>query len=113
MTSTERIVIDCARSWRSARDAGKPSQPALYARLKLVGGGILVPVLDSLFRLVEAALQRRLCAGAPRQLGMVGDEPHLLHLLSNPNAAQRWRPLEIALASTRILLCDLDHPLHC
>jgi hypothetical protein len=102
------LVVDAVRSWRSARNAGRPRQPALYARLKLARAGLLAPVFDGLLGLLEAELRRPLRAGAPRDSGLVGDERRLLDLLAASAPAQPFSPLEAALCSTRILLREWE-----
>ena len=55
-------VVDGARCWRLARDAGDPAQPTLYKRLERWGAGLLAPVIDSVMSLFESGFGRRFLA---------------------------------------------------
>lgn len=106
-----RTIIDSARNWRIARDAGDPVQPSLYKRLERLGAGLLAPVLDSVMTLFEAGFRRRFRAGDPSDAGFTRDEYHLLALLEGKDAAssEPFDPslagtMRIALRSARIML---------
>lgn len=106
-----RAVIDGARSWRIARDAGDPVQPSLYKRLERWGAGLLAPVLDSVMSLFEAGFRRRFRAGHPSDDGFTYDEQNLLAMLDGKGVASAdgFDPglsatMRIALRSARIML---------
>lgn len=103
------ILIDAARCWRQARDAGVPIQPRLSRALAAHDCAMLAPVLDSLCLLYETALGRPLAVG--EALTLSGDERLLLGLLdgSRPRACitctdGAGSALDCALCSTRIML---------
>jgi hypothetical protein len=104
------VVLEAARCWRAARDAGKAIQPSLFAMLAKRGGGVLAPVFDSLMTLCEAALGRRLRVGSDAVL--TSDEHLLLDLLAAPDRAGDYSrggagiasALGCALRSTRIMM---------
>jgi hypothetical protein len=50
------LIMTAARCWRTARDAGEPVQPSLYAALTPYGYEMLAPIFDSLMTLGEACL---------------------------------------------------------
>ena len=107
-------IIDSARNWRIARDAGDPVQPSLYRRLEKLGAGLLAPVLDSVMTLFEAGFRRRFRAGHPADAGFTRDEYHLLALLEGQQAelSERFDPnlastMRVALRSARIMLLSV------
>jgi len=107
-------IIDSARNWRIARDAGDPVQPSLYRRLERFGAGLLAPVLDSVMALFEAGFRRRFRAGSPMDSGFSRDECDLLALLEGADASAigRFDPslastMRIALNSARIMLSSV------
>ena len=75
------LLLDAARCWRRARDAGPRVQPTLYAQLEPHGCGIMAPVFDGLFVATEAGLGRPLEVGAEGQATITGDEIALLTVL--------------------------------
>lgn len=103
------LVIDAARCWREARNAGQSVQPRLFTALARDGHGILAPVLDSLMHLYELALCRPLQTGISHLLS--GDEAMLLDLLFGSRRRQTSLPsrdaaghmLDCAIESTRIM----------
>jgi len=104
------VVLDAARCWRAARDAGRTVQPCLFATLRAHGGEMLAPVFDSLMALYESALGRRLRVGEGAVVSE--DEQLLLNLLGGSQQACT-RPersdgmvvaLRCALCSTRIMM---------
>jgi len=107
-------IIDGARCWRLAQDAGEPVQPSLYKRLERWGAGLLAPVLDSVISLFEAGFQRRFHAGNLSDAGFTHDEHYLLALLEDGGATaiDRFDPtlastMRIALRSARIMLLSV------
>jgi len=107
-------IIDSARNWRIARDAGDPVQPSLYRRLERFGAGLLAPVFDSVMTLFEAGFRRRFRAGGLLDIGLSRDEHHLLALLEGADARtiERFDPslastMRIALSSARIMLLSV------
>ncbi len=109
-----RAVIDGARSWRIARDAGEPIQPSLYKRLERWGAGLLAPVLDSVMTLFEAGFRRRFRAGRPSDTDFTYDEHRLLALLdgqqvvaNDPFDPSLLSTMRIALHSARIMLMSV------
>lgn len=107
-------VIDGARYWRLARDAGEPVQPSLYKRLERWGAGLLAPVLDSVMSLFEAGFRQRFHAGDLSDAGFTHDEHYLLALLEDggANSIDRFDPslastMRIALHSARIMLLSV------
>jgi hypothetical protein len=101
------IIVDAARCWRVARDAGGAVQVALYARLAPLGLGILAPVFDSLLRLFEHSARRAFRPGEAGAQALSGDEQHLLRLLAKDDV-ERAPLLRIAIQSTRIMLRLVD-----
>jgi len=107
-------IIDSARNWRIARDAGDQVQPSLYRRLERFGVGLLAPVFDSVMTLFEAGFRRRFRAGNLLDIGLSHDEHHLLALLEGADASaiERFDPnlastMRIALGSARIMLLSV------
>jgi hypothetical protein len=108
-------IIEGARSWRIARDAGEPVQVSLYRRLESLGAGLLAPVLDSVMMLFEARFGRRFQAGGPSDTAFTRDELHLLDMLEDDDAAppaDQFHPdlasmMRIALRSMRIMLLSV------
>jgi len=107
-------IIDSARNWRVARDAGDQVQPSLYRRLERFGAGLLAPVVDSVMTLFEAGFRRRFRAGNLLDIGLSCDERHLLALLEGTDASaiERFDPnlastMRIALNSARIMLLSV------
>jgi hypothetical protein len=107
-------IIDGARCWRLARDAGDPVQPTLYKRLERWGAGLLAPVFDSVMSLFEVGFRRRFKAGSLSDAGFTHDEHYLLALLEGGGAApiERFDPtlastMRIALRSARIMLLSV------
>lgn len=108
-TALAAILIDAARCWRQARDAGHPIQPCLARVLAAHDCTMLAPVLDSLCLFYEAALGRPLAVGEAPAISE--DEHLLLGLLdgSRPRAClgcadSAASALDCALCSTRIML---------
>jgi hypothetical protein len=107
-------IIDSARNWRVARDAGDPVQPSLYRRLERFGAGLLAPVFDSVMSLFEAGFRRRFRAGNLLDIGFSRDEHHLVALLegSDTTAFELFDPslanaMRVALHSARIMLLSV------
>jgi len=107
-------IIDSARNWRIARDAGDPVQPSLYRRLEWLGAGLLAPIVDSVMTLFETGFRRRFRAGNLSDIGFSRDEYHLLALLEGTDAAaiERFDPnlastMRVALRSARIMLLSV------
>lgn len=107
------LVRAATRSWRSARDNGKPVQAALYRALDVHRGGLLAPVFASLIELYESCLGRPIRAGGPDPASISIDEHRLLGLLDGSrdirtllDAANSGlaRALRIAVQSTRIMI---------
>ncbi|MCG2841610.1 hypothetical protein L6Q21_11525 [Sandaracinobacter sp. RS1-74] len=106
----DALLTAAARCWSAARGIGAAPQPRLHHLLAPSDCGVLAPVLDSLMRLLEAALGRPFAAGG--RSGMSGDE-RLLIALMNGSAKGRScgncpegvaRALDCAICSTRIML---------
>jgi hypothetical protein len=107
-------IIDSARNWRVARDAGDPVQPSLYRRLERFGAGLLAPVLDSVMTLFEAGFRRRFGAGSLLDTGFSRDENRLVALLEGTDAtafdlfdSSLLGTMRIALHSARIMLLSV------
>ena len=107
-------IIDSARNWRVARDAGNPVQPSLYRRLERFGAGLLAPVFDSVMTLFEAGFRRSFIAGNLLDIGFSRDERDLLALREGADASaiERFDPslastMRIALNSARIMLLSV------
>ena len=107
-------IIDSARNWRIARDAGDPVQPSLYRRLEQWGAGLLAPVVDSVMTLFESGFRRRFRAGNLLDAGFSRDEFLLLALLEGADTAaiERFDPnlastMRVALRSARIMLLSV------
>lgn len=107
-------VVDGARCWRLARDAGDPAQPTLYKRLERWGAGLLAPVIDSVMSLFESGFGRRFRAGSLSEPRFTHDEHYLLALLEDGGATpiDRFDPtmvstMRIALRSARIMLLSV------
>jgi hypothetical protein len=72
----ERLLVDAARAWHSARRRGEPPGPALRRLLATERAETAAAPLD--------AMLRALCQGAPRAVGcelcprLVGAEPSIL-----------------------------------
>jgi hypothetical protein len=58
------LLVDAARSWGRARQAGRPVQPCVFRTLCARDCGLAAPAVDSLMVLCEAALRRPLALGA-------------------------------------------------
>jgi hypothetical protein len=111
------IVLEAARGWRAARDAGHFAQPRLFQILLAHGCDVLAPVFDSLMALCESALGRRLRVGNG---STVSDDEHLL--LDLLDGSKRTRAcldcedgiataLDCALCSTRFMMrLTFDQP---
>lgn len=78
-TTAAGILVEAARCWRGARDAGRSVQPSLALALDPYGCAMLAPVLDSLILFYEAALGRPIAVGSAAALS--GDECLLLGLV--------------------------------
>lgn len=107
-------IIDSARHWRIARDAGDPVQPSLYRRLERFGAGLLAPVFDSVMSLFEAGFRRDFRAGNLLDIGFSRDEHHLVALLegADTTAFELFDPslasaMRVALRSARIMLLSV------
>jgi hypothetical protein len=115
-TAPAAILVDAARCWREARDAGDPIQPCLSRVLAEQGCEMLAPVLDSLCLFYESALGRRMNVGEAMTLSE--DEHRLLGMVdgSRPRAClacaqSAGHTLDCALCSTRIMLAlTLGYP---
>jgi hypothetical protein len=104
------IVLEAARGWRAARDAGHFVQPRLFQILLAHGCDVLAPVFDSLMALCESALGRRLRVGDG---GTVSEDEHLLLELLDGSKHTRASldcedgiatALDCALCSTRFMM---------
>ena len=107
-------IIDSARNWRIARDAGAPVQPSLYRRLERFGAGLLAPVFDSVMTLFEAGFRQPFRAGSLLDIGFSHDENRLVALLEGADATafEQFDPgllgtMRIALYSARIMLLSV------
>ena len=108
------LLRAATRSWRSARDNGRPVQVALYRALDAHRGGVLAPVFASLIELYESCLGRPIRAGGPDPASISTDESRLLGLLDGSrdiktlvlDAANSGlaRAMRIAVQSTRIMM---------
>jgi hypothetical protein len=115
-TAPAAILIDAARCWREACDAGDPIQPCLSRTLAAHDCAMLAPVLDSLCLFYESALGRPMAVG--HALALSEDEHLLLGLVdgSRPRAClgcaqAAAHTLDCALCSTRIMLAlTLGYP---
>ena len=108
-TAPAAILIDAARCWRKACDAGDPVQPCLSRTLAAHDCAMLAPVLDSLCLFYECVLGRPMTVG--EALTLSDDEHLLLGLVdgSRPRAClgctqTTAQTLDCALCSTRIML---------
>lgn len=105
-----QVITRSLRSWRSARDEGKATQPHLFRALERKGWAVLVPVMDSLFHFYEAAIGRKLKVGQTHR--MSSDEGLLIDVVSIARPcrgilgcdAERALRLDCALCSARIML---------
>jgi len=113
-SSAASLLRAATRSWRSARDNGRPVQVALYQALDAHRGGILAPVFASLIELYESCFERPIHVGGPHPTSFSTDELRLLLLLDGSrdigtvmldavNAALA-RAMRIAVRSTRIMM---------
>lgn len=84
------VIVNAARCWRTARDAGQPAQQRLHALLAPMGYDMLALVFDSIMTLGECCLGRALCRGCP--FGPDGDEALLCRLMSDPTTLGRLPP---------------------
>ena len=108
------LLRAATRSWRTARDNGRPVQVALYRALDVHRGGLLAPVFASLIELYESCLGRPIRAGGPDPTSLSMDEHRLLDLLDGSrdiktvalDAANSGvaRAMRIAVRSTRIMM---------
>jgi|SRR5690606_21040454 len=104
------ILVEAARCWRKARDAGQSVQPCLYRALAPHDCEMLAPVFDSLMTLCENALGRQVAVGEAATLS--SDEHMLLNMIdgSKPRRACIDCPesaatsLDCAICSTRIMM---------
>jgi len=109
-SSISTLLIDAARCWRSARDAGDPAQPSLTRVLRKYASEMLAPCLDSLMSLSQAALGRPLRVGDRRAIS--ADERLLLELFSGAKNSRTCMDcgaglataLDCALCSARIMV---------
>lgn len=106
------ILIDAARCWREARDAGHPIQPRLSRMLILHDCTILAPVLDSLIRFYEIVLGRPISTG--RSIMLSEDERLLLALIDGSQHRKSTDGMvtafACALGSTRIMMMMATEP---
>ena len=107
------LLRAATRSWRGARDNGKPVQEALYRALDAHRSGLLAPVFASLIELYESCLGRPIRAGGLDHASLSTDEHRLLGLLDGSrdiktvlDAASSGlaRAMRIAVQSTRIMM---------
>jgi hypothetical protein len=104
------LITNALRDWQRASKAGIPVMPYLFAALAEQICALLSPVLDSLFRFYEAALERPLVTGDAERLS--DDETLLLVLVSQPDltahrldcSAGIVQGFDCALCSTRLML---------
>lgn len=109
-TRATDILVGAARCWREARDSGRSIQPALAQRLARHDCAILAPVLDSLIRFYESALDRAIAVGDTMRLsedehlliGLIDGSRSLACCIDCPDRAAG--ALDCALCSTRIML---------
>lgn len=98
--SSEALMIEAARCWWSARNAGVAAMPRLYALLCSKDWPMLAPVFDSLMRLIEESLNRPFEIGRTAEVSV--DERLLAGLMrETPSFAT---PLASALYSLRVVL---------
>lgn len=110
--SSSSLILAATRSWRRARDSGRPVQPALFETLDGLRLGILAPVFAGLIGAYEACVGRPIRVGGPSPADPSPDESRLLALLEDPGegeAANAADPslcgtLPVALRSTRIMM---------
>jgi len=113
--ATPSLIAAAARSWRSARDDGRPVQAALFATLDRYRCGVLAPVFASLMALYETCAGRRIRVGRFDGAPLSNDEHILVDLLDGPADGQRMTlhaaadpglstAMRIALRSTRIMI---------
>ncbi|MBV1690066.1 hypothetical protein KRR38_20865 [Novosphingobium sp. G106] len=109
--SASRVLITNAlRDWHDARQTGAPVMPYLFASLHGPACALLAPVLDSLFRFYQAALNRTPVTGQTECLS--DDEALLLALISRAEFKHETfdcpigiaRGFDCALCSARIML---------
>jgi hypothetical protein len=106
------LTLAATRSWRSARDDGRPAQAALFQALDAYRCGILAPVFASLIAFYESFSGRPIRVGGPGPAGPSADEHHLLVLLEGPGEGGTCDApdtglagaMRIALRSTRIMI---------
>lgn len=79
------LLIEVARCWRDARDAGVRVQPRLSRLLSSRNLAMLAPVFDSLLRFFEQALGRSVATGWHTA---ISEDEHLLLNLVQDNG--RW-----------------------
>jgi hypothetical protein len=104
------FITKALRYWHRASRAGIPVMPFLFGALGGQSCALLSPVLDSLFRFYEAALERPLVIGDAERLS--DDESLLLVLVSHPELSGHRlacpsgivEGLDCALCSARIML---------
>jgi hypothetical protein len=104
------FITKALRDWQSASIAGVPVMPYLFVALDGQSCALLSPVLDSLFRFYQAALERPLVVGDAGRLS--DDEKLLLVLVSRPDLSGQKldcpagiaRGFNCALCSARIML---------
>lgn len=86
----EAMVMQAARLWREARNAGDPVQPVLHALFASHGYDMLAATFDSVMTLCESRFDRSLCTGCP--LAPSADERLLCRLLAFPEDLSRIAP---------------------
>lgn len=99
-TSREALMIEAARCWRRARNAGVAAMPKLYALMYSKGWPMLAPAFDSLMRLIEDSLNRPFEIG--RLAEVSADERLLAAMLQEARSVTT--PLASALYSLRVVL---------
>ena len=113
-SKTSSLLRAATRSWRSARDSGRPVQAALYRALDAHRSGLLAPVFASLIELYESCLGRPIRVGSSHPASLSTDEHRLLGLLDGSrdiktmmlDAARSGlgRAMRIAVQSTRVMM---------
>lgn len=116
--AADSIILDAARSWRSARDNGRPVQPALFQTLDAHEWGVLAPAFDSLMTLYETCSGHEFSVDRDGEETISDDEHRLLGLLEGTSSSEETMLMEeaanhdlapamrVALHSTRAMILD-------